>query len=166
MREKSVVIVDEQHVFPADELQTEVTALGGTAAGGASDEGVLRAEEFCGGGVGGGIVMVGDEDDFVVGEGVSEDGMEAALEEVCAVVRCDDDREEGESHGGGILIWDDLLSEMRGGASRWRGRQMSIGLQGFGSLKISSHSGGDIWFERVGVGMGIDRVGLGASIGG
>ena len=102
MREKCVVIVDEQHVFPADELQAEVAALGWTAAGGASDEGVLRAEEFRGGGVGGGIVMVGDEDDFVVGEGVSEDGMEAAFEEVGAVVRCDDDAEEGESHGGGL----------------------------------------------------------------
>ena len=79
MREKSVVIVDEQHVFPADNLQTEVTALGGTTAGGAPDERVLRAEEFCGGGVGGGIVMVGDEDDFVIREGVGENGMEAAL---------------------------------------------------------------------------------------
>ncbi len=49
--------------------------------------------------MGGGIVMVGDEDDFVIREGVGENGMEAALEEVGAVVRCDDDGEEGDGHG-------------------------------------------------------------------
>ena len=116
VRQKSVVIVDEQHVFASDELQPEVAALCGAAAGWAPDEGVLWAEQFRCNRVRCGVRMIGDEDDFVVGEGVGEDGMEAAFEDVGAVVRCDDDAKEGDRHGVRLQIWEDLLGEMRGGA--------------------------------------------------
>ncbi len=56
--EEGIVIIDEQDVFPAHELEAEVSTLGGPPSGRAADEAILGAEKLRGAGVCCGVRMI------------------------------------------------------------------------------------------------------------